>query len=197
MIVQHRHSEHLFDARQVPLAVHARRDPLDIFRGTLPPLTPAVRQKRGPAPLAQLYITGVAQGLLVGLATGAAAGTLLFPVIGTILGAGCGVVVAAPAALLLAGAITALAAGRHRPLRNPWQFHREMWPILLVGVAILDLAAVLLAYRTFPAVPWHLASLLLAAFTALVLVLLRPAARRIVVAYAVASGWVVLVRGPA
>jgi hypothetical protein len=140
----------------------------------------------------RLYITGVAQGLVVGLATGAAAGTLLFPVIGTIVGAGCGVVVAAPAAILLAGPITALAAGRHGPLRNPWQFQREMWPILLVGVAILDLAAVLLAHGTFAAVPWHLATVLLAAFTAFVLVLLRPAARRIVVAYAVASGWSLL-----
>jgi hypothetical protein len=122
---------------------------------------------------------------------GAITATLLFP-IATVAGAAVGLVVAAPPSLVLAGAITALTARRHRPLRDLRQFHRDMWSILLVGVGSLDLIAVLVACALVTEVPWRLATVALVALTAVLVMLLRPAARRIVVAYAVASGWSLL-----
>src|SRR5207248_2413452 len=148
MMVQQHHQPRLFDVRRMPLAVHARRDWLEVLRGALPPLVPPVRPKRGRAPLVELYIVGVARGLLVGAGAGAIAATVLVPfalLFGTVAGAAVGFVVAALPSLLLAGGITVLAAHRHRPLRDPREFHREVWSLVLVGVGVLNLVAVALA----------------------------------------------------
>ena len=195
MMVQQHHQPRLFDVRRMPLAVHARRDWLEVLRGALPPLVPPVRPKRGRAPLVELYIVGVARGLLVGAGAGAIAATVLVPfalLFGTVAGAAVGFVVAALPSLLLAGGITVLAAHRHRPLRDPREFHREVWSLVLVGVGVLDLVAVALASLLVAEVPWRLAAVALVALNAVVLGLLRPALRRVVVAYAEASGWLVL-----
>lgn len=165
------------------------RDWLDRLRGKLPPLVSPVRWTGRWIPVFELYVTGVAQGLAVGVMTGALAGSALFPLFGTVVGAVFGFVVAVPPALILAGAIAVLAARRHIPLQDPRRFHRQVWLILLVGVGVLDLTVVLITAVSGEPVRWSLATVVLAGLTGVVLMLLRPAARRIVVAHAEASGW--------
>jgi hypothetical protein len=189
MMVDHGEQPHRLYLRRVPIADHARRDLLDVLRGDLPPMELPTRPRGGPVPLLKLYLTGVARGLGVGAGTGAIAGTLLLPILGTGYGAAVGLVVAAPVALVLAGGIVAVALCGHRPLRDTRRFHRQIWAVLLLGVEALDVVAVVGAVGSSWDVPWKLGAAALAVLTAVVVGFLRPAARRLVVAYASASGW--------
>lgn len=167
-----------------------RHDWLDILRGDLPRMAP-----RGPGAKhrsMQLLFTCVLFGLLVGVVTGAVCGALvaaladpIFVVLGLPFGAAVGLVVAVIPSLVLGGTIAWLAGRLHGPLRDPHRFHRHVWTVLLVGVGLLDLVPLLLMAGT---TSQHLA-FLLAVPTVIALLLLRWVARRIVMFYAVASGW--------
>ena len=193
MMTQQRHQPRLFDVRHVPLAPDPdRRDWLDRLRGALPPFAPPARPARGGWPFVALFVTAVAQGAFVGLVSGAITATALyapFPVlllIAPAAGAAYGLVIAVLPTIVLSTIVTAAAAWRHNPLLNPRQFHRAIWRILLVGVAALDAVA----FMKFGGGDRRLVAVGFGGLTAVVVLLLRPAARRIVVAYIEASGWI-------
>jgi uncharacterized BrkB/YihY/UPF0761 family membrane protein len=129
-------------------------------------------------------------GLLVGGVTGAICGGLLvlrdpiFLIVGVPFGAALGMVFAVIPSVVLGAAITVVAARAHTPFRDPRCFHRHVWAVLLTGVALLDAAA----FVPFVASRNQRWAVLLAVPTAIVLLLLRWAARQIVVMYAEACG---------
>jgi hypothetical protein len=168
--------------------LHTRRDWLDVLRGELPPMVPT--EVAVGHPPARLFGTSVVLGLLIGAVTGAICGAVVvlrdpvFVIFAVPIGAYAGVVTAVAPSLVLGGAITVVAARAHTPFRDPRRFHRHVWAVLLAGVGALDLAAL----APIVASPDRRWAVVLAVLTAIVLLLLRWAAREIVVSYAEACG---------
>jgi hypothetical protein len=166
---------------------------LEVLRGRLPAMAPPPRPD-WVCSLRPLIVAAVARGLLVGIATGAICAALVvirgpaFLVLAVPIGATVGLVVAVVPTLVFTAAIAAVAGPAHTPLRDPRRLHRDVWRVLLAGVSLLDLAVFL---RLVGTSNQHLA-VLLAVPTAIVLLLLRRAARHIVVAHAEACGWLLL-----
>lgn len=141
-----------------------------------------------------LFRSAVLWGLAAGSVTGAVTATaLLVPYIGpyaveaSVPGALVGFIVSLPLALIVASAVTVLAARRHSPLVDPAGLHRDMWSIFVVTVVVLDGPVV-----GFAAAGSSLTVILYAFFvtsvaTEALLLMMRRAAPRIVVAYA--RGW--------
>ena len=176
-------------------SVPKRGDWLDVLRGELPYLTAPARPRSGRGLITHLLVRAVAEGLLVALETGAVTASLLVLPYGPLLlpfaalyGAYYGFFVGVPASAVVAGAVTVLAATRHRPLRDPKKFHREMWSVFLVAVAALAGLETWLFTGVF-LITGRWAALVVALATIVLLLALRTAGRRLVVAYARASGW--------
>lgn len=179
-------------------------DPVQLFdddryvldRRRLPDLVPPLAARTGRRSVRSLVLSAIVWGLASGAVTGAATAAALFipagisfALVAIVLGAWAGLLVSLPLTLLLTGVIAGLAAARHAPLRDPAKLHREIWLTFITAVALLD-APVVALLASSRSVGAQAIGLPVAGFATIVLVLmLRRAARRIVVAHAKASGW--------
>jgi len=168
-----------------PLRVWRREGRLaNLLLGPLPPLVRPEDPKPPRHSVLAPFTATVVHGMAVGSASGAVCATLLFPLAAPI-GAAVGYVLSLVPSVAMGAAVTAIAVRWHTPLRDPHRFHRTVWLLLLVVVAVLDALVWLkiqgTEFQRYPA--------LLIVPTVTVLAFSRSAVRRIVVTHAETCGW--------
>jgi hypothetical protein len=150
-----------------------------------PPATPTWPS----APTARLFAAALGFGMAVGGGMGMFAAVALFGA-GALFAAGpaaiAGGFVGLNAAVVLGAVVVAIADVRHRPLRDPASFQRDLWVVFtLTSLPVLALLTALFGEsdtRAAVGVPAGIVALLL---------MLRSAGRQLVILYARAYGWTV------
>jgi hypothetical protein len=167
---------------------------LDVMRGPLPLVLATSPQRGSGLALVRLFATGILHGLVVGAELGAITGVMIgvasgvpqLALVGAAYGAVAGTLVAVPLSCVIAATIAVVAATAHRPLREPRRLHRQIWAVFLIYVGALDVGAALTLARDGSTT----GVLIFSALTAVLLLLLKRPGRRLVLAYARASGWI-------
>jgi hypothetical protein len=153
-------------------------------------MTPPVASTWPSAPIARLFAAALGLGSAVGGGMGMFTAVAIFggaAVFAAGPAAVVGAIVGLQAASVLGAVIVAIAGVRHRPLRDPLLFQRDLWIVFVLAAAlILAGATALLSGEADPRTPF-----LIPAGVLVLLLMLRSAGRHLVVVYARAYGWTV------